>query len=88
MLDGSTFHGQAAALKPLDASRARVVRLSTVKPPSVLDPRGSRATSKSIIGPSFVQTHLMLSSNSSSEALIFSTSRSKLSLRTSSTSLG
>jgi hypothetical protein len=36
--------------------------------PSVLDPCGSRATSKSIIGPSFASSDLILTSSSSSEA--------------------
>jgi lipoprotein-anchoring transpeptidase ErfK/SrfK len=80
--------GTAGRAQAPERQPSSMVLFPTVEPPSVLDPCGSRTASRSITGPRFVQSLLMLSSNSSSEALIFSTSRSKLSLRTSSTPLG
>jgi hypothetical protein len=42
-----------ARLKPLNTGSCSIVRVPTVKPPSVLDPCGSHTTSRPMIGSSF-----------------------------------
>jgi hypothetical protein len=59
---------QAQPAQALERQPRSMVRLPTVKQPSVLDPCGSRATSRSIIGPSLCNSDLILTSSSSSKA--------------------
>ena len=61
-------------LKPLNRQPCSMVQFPTVKPPSVVDPCGSRATSKSTIGPriglSFSNSPLIFARSSSSGGLV------------------